>query len=169
MLMNYGIAYLRMHERRLPKCRLSKAFRERLRHLRHMGGAGRVHYDVVDGDDDVTNRRSAEEGTGCWCSWMSQCSVGCLSLVGAGQAQGNGNSSRQDRGAGEDDRASRSVHLAAVEGLHWPEGPHHWLPIVEVDVREGSQLEEDNTASETRPLTWLLHRRSEVMIFRIHR
>lgn len=115
-----------------------------------MGMAGRVHYDVVDGDVDVTNRCLTEEGPGCWCSWMSQCSVGCLSLVGAGQAQGNGDSSHQDRGTGEDGGASRAVHLAPVEGLHRPEGPHHRLPIVELELREGSQLEEDNTNRDSK-------------------
>lgn len=76
------------------------------------------------------------------CSWMSQCSMGCFALVGLGQSQGHGNGGHKQGGAGQNYSTSRPEYLPAVQWLDRSEVPNHWLSIVELELRECTQLEE---------------------------
>lgn len=73
---------------------------------------------------------------------MSQCSMGCLALVGLGQSQSSGKGGHEEGAASQHHCASRPEHLPTVQGLDRPEGPHHCLSILELELRERTQLGE---------------------------
>lgn len=142
-----------------PYSTFRKAFLERLCHLCCKGGTPSescLHYDVVLATMQWCYKPGFSWGViqNLVCSWMSQCSMGWLALVGLGQSQGSGNGGHKEGGAGHDHRASRPEHLPAVQGLDRPEGPHHRLSIVELELREHTELREQeiNTDVKLRPL-----------------
>lgn len=65
---------------------------------------------------------------------------GALLLIEPGQSQGRSQCSHEEVGADQEHRTSRSIHLAAIQGLHWPEGSHHWFPVAELELRKSPQL-----------------------------
>lgn len=63
-------------------------------------------------------------------------SRGCCTLVGLRQAQSSDGGGHKEGAAGQDRCGPGVKDRPAVQGLHRPEGPHHWLPVVELELRE---------------------------------
>lgn len=99
-------------------------------------------------DGDVTNQGSAVEWYRTYC--VHGCRSAAWALVGLGQSNGSDNGGHKEGGAGQDHWASRPEHLPTIQGLDWPEGPHHRLSIVELELRELTQLREHNTSTNVR-------------------
>lgn len=58
----------------------------------------------------------------------------CLVLVGVGQSQSCSDGSHEDGAADQDHCASGVEHLPSIQGLHRPEGPHHRLSTMELEI-----------------------------------
>lgn len=96
------------------------------------------------------------------CSRTLQCSTGRFDLVGAGKSQGCGQGNSKNDSAGQDHCTSWPVHLSTIEGLDWPESTHHWLSIMELELREGLKLVGQKINTHVRGPTSLATQRQNI-------